>query len=382
MGIPASLELPGFSTDETVFILQERFYEHRIMRVNYTTYDARWAQDSFNPRTSHRDVMLLAPSTAGHQYRYARIIGIFHVNAAYSGPERRGDYNSHRLEVLWVRWFDLVDNVAVDHVWNANHPRLDCVRFKPIDDGGAFGFLDPALVLRGCHLISRFSRGPLYDDGKGRSPCARDSDDWKFYLVNRFVDRDMLMRYHWGMGVGHLYSHTHNEDDVVEEGTVSLQIEGGFAQGNGSLRILRSHRQLAAIAHNSQEEEGDGEPMLSGTATQGSQVATESDGHADQVTLTHSNEGTEKLNDELSPLPTIILTSLADMGLTHNIETEVDAGGNASEWEDETDSDGEDENKDEEEVEDDEAEADAEEGMNSQDELYGEIDDVDNSSFD
>jgi len=23
----------------------------------------------------------------------------------------------------------------------------------------------------------------------------------------RFVDRDMLMRYHWGLGVGHIYSH-------------------------------------------------------------------------------------------------------------------------------------------------------------------------------
>jgi hypothetical protein len=23
----------------------------------------------------------------------------------------------------------------------------------------------------------------------------------------RFVDRDMVMRYHWGMGVGHVYSH-------------------------------------------------------------------------------------------------------------------------------------------------------------------------------
>jgi hypothetical protein len=26
---------------------------------------------------------------------------------------------------------------------------------------------------------------------------------------HRFVDRDMLMRYHWGLGVGHLYAHTH-----------------------------------------------------------------------------------------------------------------------------------------------------------------------------
>jgi len=27
--------------------------------------------------------------------------------------------------------------------------------------------------------------------------------------INRFVDRDMVMRYHWGYGVGHTYAH-HN----------------------------------------------------------------------------------------------------------------------------------------------------------------------------
>ena len=31
-------------------------------------------------------------------------------------------------------------------------------------------------------------------------------------LLNvRFVDRDMLLRYHWGHGVGHVYSHTWTE---------------------------------------------------------------------------------------------------------------------------------------------------------------------------
>jgi hypothetical protein len=25
--------------------------------------------------------------------------------------------------------------------------------------------------------------------------------------IGRFVDRDMLMRYHWGLGIGHAYSH-------------------------------------------------------------------------------------------------------------------------------------------------------------------------------
>ena len=27
-------------------------------------------------------------------------------------------------------------------------------------------------------------------------------------ILSRFVDRDMLMHYHWGLGIGHAYSHT------------------------------------------------------------------------------------------------------------------------------------------------------------------------------
>lgn len=60
-------------------------------------------------------------------------------------------------------------------------------------------------------------------DGMGLSLCANDRLDWKRYSVNRyvkstpfltialtlplsFVDRDTLMRYHYGLGIGHMYS--------------------------------------------------------------------------------------------------------------------------------------------------------------------------------
>jgi len=39
--------------------------------------------------------------------------------------------------------------------------------------------------------------------GKGLSRCAKDGSDWVRYYINRFVDRDMVMRYHFGLGVGH-----------------------------------------------------------------------------------------------------------------------------------------------------------------------------------
>ena len=36
-------------------------------------------------------------------------------------------------------------------------------------------------------------------------------------IVQRFVDRDMLMRYHWGLGVGHTYSHVSDHSEPNDE---------------------------------------------------------------------------------------------------------------------------------------------------------------------
>jgi len=45
-------------------------------------------------------------------------------------------------------------------------------------------------------------------------------------LVVRFVDRDMIMRYHWGLAVGHTYSHGANT-------TTSTTVQSGVdATGN------------------------------------------------------------------------------------------------------------------------------------------------------
>ncbi|KAG2740831.1 hypothetical protein P692DRAFT_20689050, partial [Suillus brevipes Sb2] len=58
-----------------------------------------------------------------------------------------------------------------------------------------------------CHIIPTFSRGQRSPDGNGLSPLAKDKDDWHEYYINSFADRDTLMRYHYGLGVGHVYSH-------------------------------------------------------------------------------------------------------------------------------------------------------------------------------
>jgi len=100
------------------------------------------------------------------------------------------------------------------------------VGFVEDSDELAFGFLDPAHVIRGCHLIPRFAMGrtnnlmPYQGPTVARPPGC--TDDWtnlyvdtyaiQFFmssglveLTNRspsFVDRDMFMRY-YGWGVGH-----------------------------------------------------------------------------------------------------------------------------------------------------------------------------------
>ena len=79
-----------------IHIRQNRIYVHQVMRVNYTTYDMRRDQDSISLRT-HPDIMILAPAEPGdgasskHPYRYARVYGIFHVEAQSSLATRRVD---------------------------------------------------------------------------------------------------------------------------------------------------------------------------------------------------------------------------------------------------------------------------------------------------
>ena len=64
---------------------------------------------------------------------------------------------------------------------------LDHMCFPLMADEHAFGFVDPDDVLRACHIIPQFSRGPRHPDGTGISRCAQDASDWHFYYINRFV---------------------------------------------------------------------------------------------------------------------------------------------------------------------------------------------------
>ena len=158
-----------------------KIYRHRLLRVNYTTYDLKRGFDSINPRTDHRDVMLLSDSDgSNHPFSYAWVLGIFHANVIYTGPGSK-DFQLRRIEFLWVRWFEVLQDRFL--AWEEH--TLDTVRFLPMADKDAFGFVDPADVLRGCHVIPSYADGRLHSDGIAISRCAGDSNDWKQYYINR-----------------------------------------------------------------------------------------------------------------------------------------------------------------------------------------------------
>jgi hypothetical protein len=244
---------------EAIYIKGDLIYRHTVMRINYTTYDVRRAQDTLNLNTDHRDIMLLSPHehiggkpfSTSHQYQYARVVGIYHANVICTIQNR---HYVRRMEFLWVRYLEVLENVPVQNGWSA--ARLDRLTFRSMRLDGAFGFVDPEQVIRACHLIPRFCNGkaqPTSICGPSARPLsafARDHEDWKEYYVNRsiifiassqrkrinavhgfrFVDRDMMMRFHWGLGVGHLYTCSSSESNqtvsALSETSDSQQADG------------------------------------------------------------------------------------------------------------------------------------------------------------
>ena len=70
------------------------------------------------------------------------------------------------MDLLWVRWFGRELGYASG--WDTR--RLHRLGFIPHDQPDAFGFLDPADVIRGIHLIPAFAHG--------------HDEEWVYYYVN------------------------------------------------------------------------------------------------------------------------------------------------------------------------------------------------------
>jgi hypothetical protein len=157
--------------------------------MNFTTYDMRRSQDSLNPRTSHCDLMVRSREdsmvTSTHPFWYVRILGIFHVNVCQTGAGQEFREEWQSMPFLWVRWFGQADT-GTRHSVNPRH--LNCLGFGTEDDNTEpFGFLDPANVIRACHLIPAFAAGRT-SDLLGPSVVRSNTDehdDWQYYYVNR-----------------------------------------------------------------------------------------------------------------------------------------------------------------------------------------------------
>jgi hypothetical protein len=158
-------------------LINGRIYRHRVLRINYTTYSVRRDQDSLNPRT-HGDMMVLSGDDT-HPYWYARIVGIFHAMALQVGPKSKSR-EPRKMDFLFVRWFGL-DNEEIGG-WRTK--KLHQIGF--IEGDEAFGFVDPADVIRAVHLIPRFSQGRTADllgPSFARS-VQENNEDWVRYYVN------------------------------------------------------------------------------------------------------------------------------------------------------------------------------------------------------
>ncbi|KAJ3518588.1 hypothetical protein NMY22_g13601 [Coprinellus aureogranulatus] len=174
----------------------DRLYTHKIMRIKYTTYDARRDEDIIHLDTPQCNVMFLDQSysykTPGHPFTYGKVVGILHAEVGYVGDVgRRGtQYIYQPIEFLWVRRYRV-------------HPQttdfdLDEAELLPIEEPNSHYFVDPLEVLRACHLVPNFQEGPKHGNGIGKSAVLDDGSDWNRYFVNR---------YEWGLGVGHTYAH-------------------------------------------------------------------------------------------------------------------------------------------------------------------------------
>ncbi|THU93782.1 hypothetical protein K435DRAFT_669587 [Dendrothele bispora CBS 962.96] len=192
----------------------DRIYFHKVLRVNYTTYDMRRSQDSINPRT-HSDIIVRS-SDPDTPYWYARVLGIFHADVKYGKQPYR------QMDFLWVRWFV---NDACQDKFDLRKRKLPRVHFIDALDDCAFGFVDPNNVIRAAHLIPAFHFGRT-KSYMGQSVLGRresdGNEDWVKFYVGVFSDRDMFARFVPGLGLGHSFHRTNQrceeEEVILEDG--------------------------------------------------------------------------------------------------------------------------------------------------------------------
>ena len=165
------------------FLNPNRIVELKMLRINYTSYDIRRAHDCLRTdRQSFLMTLSREDEPEGHPFWYCQLLKAFRVDVCFCPGGVSG--SKETMEVLWVRWL----GIDPDFKWGFKQCALPKIGFVPEDgDSPAFGFLDPSLVIHGCHLIPAFINGRTNQLLRGSASVARqpdEIDDWARYYVN------------------------------------------------------------------------------------------------------------------------------------------------------------------------------------------------------
>ena len=182
------------SERQTIRILGDKIYSTQTCRLYYTSYDIRRESDTIH-LTTRPDIILRAPppdqidDIRGYEpFWYARVIGIHHVKVYTTHTQVQDGGQVRRMKYLWVRWFGSEPNY--NHGFSRG--RLPKIGFVPSTDDFAFGFLDPAHVIRTCHMIPAFAAGRTTTLLPYATSVARrngvgtlsEVDDWTNFYVD------------------------------------------------------------------------------------------------------------------------------------------------------------------------------------------------------
>ena len=162
-------------------------YSHKKLQENYMSYNMRREKDMIKP-ASCPDIMVLSCEDGhdAHPFWYTHVVKIFHLIVCHHcGSAHEVEHTSmepQHMDVLWVRWFGLDTNTRGG--WSKKC--LQGISFIPWDEPTLFGFLDPAQVVRGIHLIPNFTWGQTDSRLPPSSICLADdyNKDGESFYVN------------------------------------------------------------------------------------------------------------------------------------------------------------------------------------------------------
>ena len=154
------------SLDDTtcnfVYFKHESLYQHKMIRIKYTTYDIQHGTNIIKLEGPHCNIMLLANHTNGsdssnlHHFMYARVLGVYHADVIYTRPGMQ-NFEAHSFQMLWVRWYEVVDSDPGSSGWDSL--TLVMLHFPPLHHDNSFGFVDLEVVLQRCHILPAFDKG-------------------------------------------------------------------------------------------------------------------------------------------------------------------------------------------------------------------------------